>query len=307
MNGAPIPVILFAYARPDHLRRTLECLHANQVPLIYAFSDGPRTPDKQAAVEQVREILCAIDWCELILTNRNENLGLGKSILTGVTETLTKHDAIIVFEDDLICVPGTYQYLSAALEHYQADTRVMSVTGWTHPRVTPNDLTDQPYFDGKAECWVWGTWRRAWQGMECDAMTLLGECRKRRIDIYRYGADLPTMAKFELEWNIWAVRFLYLHILRQGLCFRPPHSLVEHVGYGEGATNHNKQEKGDFPPLRPCPSIPSTWPEPLENPECARLWQRECGRGPRWYDLPLRAGRKVRRVMNQRQSQRREE
>ena len=55
-----IPVILFIYARPDHLRRTLNCLQENQVPLIYAFSDGPRTPDKAPLVAQVREILRSI-------------------------------------------------------------------------------------------------------------------------------------------------------------------------------------------------------------------------------------------------------
>jgi hypothetical protein len=52
-----IPVALFAYARPDYLRKTLACLRENQVPLIYAFSDGPPAPDKALQVDQVREIL----------------------------------------------------------------------------------------------------------------------------------------------------------------------------------------------------------------------------------------------------------
>lgn len=60
-----IPAILFAYARPDHLRRTLACLRENRVPLIYAFSDGPRTPDKAPSVEQVRQIaLLTIPPCQ---------------------------------------------------------------------------------------------------------------------------------------------------------------------------------------------------------------------------------------------------
>ena len=57
-----VPVALFAYARPGHLRRTLACLRDNRVPLIHAFSDGPRTPDKAALVDQSRQILRAIDW-----------------------------------------------------------------------------------------------------------------------------------------------------------------------------------------------------------------------------------------------------
>jgi hypothetical protein len=98
----------------------------------------------------------------------------------------------------------------------------MSVTGWTHPLVTPGVVADQPYFDGRAECLVWGTWARAWQGMEIDANTLMQQCKDQGSDIYICGADLVDMAIAERKQNIWAVRFLYLHILKKGFCMRPP-------------------------------------------------------------------------------------
>jgi hypothetical protein len=276
----PIPVALFAYARPDHLRRTLDCLRENRVPLLYVFSDGPRTPDKAPAVTQVRQVLHAIDWCDVRLCEREKNLGLGRSILTGVTDVLGQHDSAIVFEDDLICVPGTYPYLCAALDHYRDEPAVMSVTGWTHPRVIPRDVTDQPYFDGRAECLVWGTWARAWRGMDQSAQTLIQQCRARGIDIYRYGADLPVMAEEERWRNIWAVRFLYLHILRGGLCLRPPRSLVEHTGADSLATNALADDGWANPPLQPCPPLPREWPAPVENPECATWWQIAYGDRP---------------------------
>src|SRR5664279_387116 len=112
-----IPVALFASNRPEHLRRTLGCLHRNEVPLVYAFSDGPRNATVAPAVEEVRGILRSVDWCELVLCERSENLGLGRSIRAGVASVLDKHPAVIVSEDDLICVPGTYEYLGAALEY----------------------------------------------------------------------------------------------------------------------------------------------------------------------------------------------
>jgi putative methyltransferase (TIGR04325 family) len=275
-----IPITLFAYARSDHLRRTLACLRENRVPLIYAFSDGPRTPDKAPLVAQVRDILRGIDWCEVVLCEREVNWGLGRSILAGVTEVLSRHEMVIVFEDDLICVPGTYQYLAAALHHYKDDPRVMSVTGWTHPRVTPGDVGDQPYFDGRAECLVWGTWRRAWQGMlEQDARSLMLACEAKGIDRNKYGSDLPAMAEVELQRNIWAVRWLYHHILHGGLCLRPPWSMVEHIGFDAQATNAGDGSKLANPPLKPCPPLPSEWPEPVEHPQCPELARR-------FYDLP---------------------
>lgn len=283
-----IPIILFAYARPDHLRQTLDCLKENQVPLIYAFSDGPLAPDKESAVAQVRKMLRAIDWCEVILCERETNLGLGRSILTGVTEVLDKHNSAIIFEDDLICVPGTYAYLCAALEQYQDNGRVMSITGWTHPLVTPGDVSIRPYFDGRAECWVWGTWARAWHGMEIDAKTLMEQCKDQGIDIYRYGADLVKMAKAELHQNIWAVRLLYLHILKKGLCLRPPWSMVEHIGFDDNATNTKNESWAKNPQLKPCPPIPAHWPIPVENSACTRLHGKMCGTHPTFTDRLFR-------------------
>ncbi|MEP7293445.1 MAG: class I SAM-dependent methyltransferase, partial [Chloroflexota bacterium] len=275
---------LFAYARPDHLQRTLACLRENQVPLIYAFSDGALTPEKQSAVDEVRHILRSIDWCEVILTERSENLGLGRSILRGVAEVLQEHEAVIVFEDDLVCVPGTYQYLCAALRHYAADERVMSVTGWTHPRVIPSDVTDQPYFDGRAECWVWGTWRRTWQGMGQNAAQLIKECKRDKIDPFRYGADLVAQAQNELTQNIWAVRFLYLHIRNRKLCLRPPYSMVEHIGFDINATNFVDSAGWNNPVLQAAPQVPKHWPEAFENSHCVSLWQVAAGERPTPFD-----------------------
>jgi hypothetical protein len=268
-----VPVALFAYARPSHLKKTLECLRANDVPLIYAFSDGPRTLQVKPHVIKVRDILRAIDWSEVVVCERDENFGLGRSIRTGVSEVLMRHDSVIVFEDDLICVQGTYKYLSHALQHYADDPKVMSVTGWTHPRVTPSNVMNQPYFDGRAECWVWGTWARAWVGMNEDARSLMMKCTKRGIDVRRYGADLPGMADVEIAKNIWAVRWLYLHILHGGLAFRPPYSMVEHIGFDSLATNASDGSEWSNPPLGPCPPLPDHWPASLENPECPVLWQ----------------------------------
>lgn len=299
-----IPVVLFAYARPNPLKRTLDCLRENRVPLIYAFADGPKTPDLAPRVAEVRKILHQIDWCEIHIVEREKNFGLGVSILTGVEEVFQEHDAIIVFEDDLICIPGTYDYLCAALKHYKNSHNVMSVAGWTHPRVTPSNITDQPYFDGRTDCLVWGTWKRAWKGMERDALSLIEECKYKGIDPYRYGADLVEMAQGEKIRNIWAVRFSYLHILYQGICLRPPYSLVEHIGYDSLSSNVKDLQTYEWFVKLPesCPPLPHPWPEPLENPECHQIWQRECGYRPSirnisFYSLKEQAHEKGKRLM----------
>lgn len=276
-NARRAPVALFTYVRTETLQRTLRCLRENGVDLLYAFSDGPKSPDQIDAVERVRRMLRAIDWAEVRIRERRENLGLGRSIRAGVDEVLAEHDAIIVFEDDLVCVPGTYRYLCEALERYRDEPRVLSVTGWTHPRVTPAGV-DAPYFDGRTECLVWGTWRRAWRGMEKDALAHMQDAIAKGIDPRRYGDDLVEMARREREKNIWAVRWSFLHIAAGGLCLRPPRSLVDHIGLDEHASNAGDQFFWATPDIGPAPSPPVAWPAAIEHPDCPRLWQKSCGR-----------------------------
>lgn len=268
-----IPVVLFVYNRPTYLKQTLDCLCKDKVHLIYAFSDGPKTPDNSEDVIEVRKILHDVNWCDINIVERDINLGLGKSILTGVGDVFKKHDSLIVFEDDLVFVPGTYDYLCSALDHYKDNLKVGSVTGFTHPKLIPSNVVDMPYFDGIGESWSWGTWGRSWNGMENNALKLMKSCITKGIDVYKYGQFFPEMAEKETEKNIWAIRFIYLQMLKGELCMRPPYSLVEHIGFDDNSTNCSDGSILSNPPLQPCPPVPVKWPEPIENSECALLWK----------------------------------
>ncbi len=79
------PVVLFAYNRPEHLRRTLAGLAANDLSPasdLFVFSDGPRTAADEAPVAAVRRILKEIRGfrhVEIVEKPRNE--GLAASVI----------------------------------------------------------------------------------------------------------------------------------------------------------------------------------------------------------------------------------
>ena len=294
-----IPVILFTYARPAHVARALACLKENRVPVLYVFADGAKGAADAAAVQAVRALIRSVDWCEVHLTERPENLGLGRNVLAGVTEVAGRHDAFIVWEDDLICVPGTYDWLCAALRRYAGEKRVMSVTAWTHPRVTPPGLRGRPYFDRRGECWVWGTWANRWQGVnEQTALEKMAATVAAGTVADAYGADLVDMARVEQARNIWAVRWLYHHLQHGGLCLRPPQSFVEHIGFDATATNASGSSAWANPALPAAAELPASWPEPAEHPWCARLWQVAAPAWPsRSARLRTRLGRLARRLV----------
>jgi hypothetical protein len=272
---APIPVILFAYARPAHVARALAALKRDRVPLLYVFADGAKGEADSAAVAQTRALLRTIDWCEVLMVERAENLGLGRNVLAGVTDIAARHEAFIVWEDDLVAAPGTYAWLCAALRHYSADETVFSVTGWTHPRVTPPDVGGAPYFDARAESWSWGAYARSWRGMnEETALQKLAAARARGVSPETCGADLPEMARDESVRNLWAVRWLYHHLQHGGLCLRPPVSLVDHGGFDASATNAIAADGWQHAALPEAAPRLGTWPVALENTGCRDLWRR---------------------------------
>ena len=281
-----IPVILFAYARPEHVARALACLRENRVPLLYVFVDGIKNSSDAVVVKEVRALVRRVDWCEVLVTERAENLGLGRNLLAGVTEVAVRHEAFIVWEDDLVCSPGMYDWLCAALRRYMDEPRVMSVTGWTHPRVTPSDVAGVPYFDARAESWGWGGYARSWRGMtDENALSKLQAAAARGVAPDTCGADLPEMARTEATRNLWAVRWLYHHLLHDGLCLRPPVSFSDHAGFDSAATNA-QHAMGWAQASLPARAIPlGVWPPVQENHACRILW-RQAAPSPwarRWH------------------------
>lgn len=268
-----IPVILFAYRRPDLLSRTLASLRINAVPRIYAFSDGPRDESVAADVAAVRELLRAVDWTPVELKAADRNLGISPSQLRGITTVLAQHEMAVIIEEDLEFGPGTYAFMCEALRRYRDEPRAMGVTAWNHARVTPRGVT-QPYFTGRMSALVWGTWRRAWDGMlDRTALQLRDECLARGIDPARFGSDLVESVVHEEERGMWDIRFNLHMLAKRGLFLFPATSMVRHTGYGPRATNSPDAAGWDDAP-EPAPPLEGiVWPSVVEQPGSALLWQ----------------------------------
>ncbi len=266
------PVVLFAYNRPELLERVLAPLRAARVPRLYAFSDGPRTAAAAPAVAQVRSILRAIDWVDVELVAHEANQGIASSVLNGVNSVLSRHDRAVVLEDDIELAPGAYEWMAAALERYADDGRVMSVSAWTHPRITPAGLNGQPFFSMRASCWGWATWARAWNGMlDRTAVEMLAAAERAGVPRDTYGHDVVAHA--DPAYEHWDARLIAHHMAYRGLALHPAESHARHLGWGPVATHQTNRDIWDAD-LATRAVIPVKWPEPVEHPQTAALWRR---------------------------------
>jgi hypothetical protein len=276
-----VPVVLFAYRRADLLARTLESLRVNRVPLVYAWSDGPRDARVEADVAAVRALLRRVTWTKMVLTEQSRNVGVAASELGGISRVLEEHAAVVPVEEDLEFGPGTYDFLVAALAHYRDDPRVMGVTAWNHPRVTPPNVTTEPYFCGRMSGLMWGTWRRAWAGVaEHTAAEFAARCAAGGIDVTRYGDDLLASVAHEEAYGMWDLRFNLHMLAERGLFLWPARSMVAHTGYEPRATNSPNAAGWEDSPSSAPPVGSIAWPEVREHPGSAELWRRAVNAPP---------------------------
>ena len=176
-----------------------------------------------------------------------------------------------------------------ALERYENEKKVMSVSAWSHPGLHNMISPTGPYFDGRFSCWGWGTWRRAWRGMRCPARYLLWLCYLFGRDVGRYGEDIPDLASRERRINVWDGSFALLHILRKGFCLHPPTALSRHIGFGEHATNAASEEGLDVELPLKAPKIDEVeWPSVVEYPRISEYWKKLKGNDERPLSFRLR-------------------
>ena len=133
------PIAYFSYNRPKHTKISLEALKKNELAPqseIIIFSDGPKNneEDKKQVVE-VRNIinnLTGFKKKKIIL--RENNYGLYKNFVKGITEICEIYDKIIVLEDDNKTSKYFLNFINDGLNLYENDNSVCSINGWFYPK-----------------------------------------------------------------------------------------------------------------------------------------------------------------------------
>jgi hypothetical protein len=241
--AARAPVLLFAYARPEHLRRALESLRANAEAAdtaLIVYCDGAKRPEHQQAVDQVRALVASVSgFASVTPVFRPHNLGLGASIIGGVTEQLACHGRVIVVEDDLVVSRHFLRYMNDALELYANVPRVGSIHAYCYPT---GQALPETFFLRGGDCWGWATWSRAWVHFNPDGAFLRRALHKRALErqfdldgAYPFTRMLDDQAAGRND--SWAVRWYASCFLDDLLTLYPGRSLVHNIGNDASGTH----------------------------------------------------------------------
>ncbi|MEX8494411.1 hypothetical protein [Sphaerotilus sp.] len=246
-------------------RQTVASLLTNRLAadsVLHVFCDGPR-PGQESRVQAVREYVRSITgFARVVLHEQEVNLGLSRAIMDGVSEILKTHERVIVLEDDLKLSAGFLDFMNQALQAYAANPRVMSVSGYSFPIRHAREQVQDAVFGLRASSWGWGIWRDRWQAIDWEVSDYVRFRSNpvRRFQFNRGGSDLSRMLDRQMAGRInsWAIRFCY-HQFSHGLVdVFPVRSLVENIGFGDGAEHCRQDVRGwtsemvEVPPTRFC-------------------------------------------------------
>ena len=241
MNCAPI--LLFVYNRPEHTRRCIESLTRNALATdstLYIYADGAKEATQQAAVDEVRSYLHTISGFKTVhLIEREENWGLARNIIDGVTTQVNRYGKVIVLEDDLVVAPHFLQFMNDALETYKDEPKVGHIQAC--------DFTQDPSLPDTflikwTGSWGWATWERAWKHFNPNGKALLEELEQRKLTYTfdfngKYGFTRMLRRQIEGKNNSWAIRWNASLFLKDILSLNVGRSLVQNEGFDGSGTN----------------------------------------------------------------------
>lgn len=240
------PIALFVYKRPYHLKITYDALVKNYLSEeseLFIFSDGPKSEKDELSVNEIRKFIKELRGFKKInLVERETNLGLSKSIISGVTELVNKYGKIIVLEDDIVTSPFFLMYMNDALTFYNNTDEVISIHGYMYPI---NAILPETFFLRGADCWGWATWKRAWNLFEPDGKKLLKELEQQNLlNEFDWGGSLNNVRMLKNfikgKNDSWAIRWHASAFLNNMLTLYPGKSLVNNIGADGSGTNVKK-------------------------------------------------------------------
>ena len=237
------PVLLFVYNRLAHTRRCIESLLKNPLAPeseLFIYADGAKEEAATCEVDEVRNYIRSIrGFKHVTIIERNENWGLARNIIDGVSAQVKKYGKVIVLEDDLVVAPHFLQFMNDALETYKDEPKVGHIQACDF---TQDPTLPDTFLIKWTGSWGWATWERAWKHFNPNGKELLQELEQRKLTYAfdfngKYGFTRMLRRQIEGKNNSWAIRWNASLFLKDILSLNVGRSLVQNEGFDGSGTN----------------------------------------------------------------------
>jgi hypothetical protein len=244
------PIVLFVYNRPYHTKRTVEALQNNPLAKeseLFIFSDAAKNEAAVDAVEEVRRYISGVSGFKKVhIIERTKNMGCDPSIVDGVSSVISEYKKVIEVDDDIVTAPLFLEYMNKALNVFEHDERIWSISGYTPPVQIPSDYKDDIYLSLRPSSWGLGTWEDRWNAVDwvkAGIEAVFYDAQAKEL-LCAVGEDiLSTLVKHPEAYDL----AIYYHMRKQQkYSVTPVVSLLKNIGTdGTGVhfTSKRKQKK----------------------------------------------------------------
>ena len=245
------PVAVFVYNRISDAKEVLEALNENYLASesdLFIFSDASKSYQDEQKVQEVRSYILKYQtytkFKSVKIKMAENNQGLAKSIIEGVTQIINNYGMIIVLEDDCVPTKDFLKYMNEALCFFRGNDAIWSIAGYGYSLPSLSRYPYDTYLSYRGSSWGWATWKEMWEMVDWDVVDYkkfkYSIIRRRRF--CRGGNDLPTMLKAQVNGKIdsWAVRWCYSQSKWDKLTVYPKISRVYNRGFYSGTHGTRK-------------------------------------------------------------------
>ncbi|MCL6605976.1 MAG: glycosyltransferase [Paenibacillus sp.] len=243
------PVLIFVYARPEHTIQTIDSLASNYLANetdVYIFSDAAKNEKSSEKVKLVRNYIDTLPEKKLFksvkIIKSESNKGLANSIISGVTEVVELKGKVIVLEDDLESSPDFLSYMNGALDFYEKNKQIWSISGYTFNIKYPNNYKSEVYLSYRGCSWGWATWKDRWNTVDWTVADYITFKEDKRLQqkFNRGGRDMSNMLDAQMDGKIdsWAIRWCYSQSKLDKYTIYPTVSRIKNIGL-DGSGTHS--------------------------------------------------------------------
>ncbi|HIP34097.1 MAG TPA: sugar transferase [Bacteroidia bacterium] len=246
MSQKLAPIVIFVYRRDisDIIKKLLKNKLSSESKL-YIFSDGYKSSLDKKDVTNVRKVLQNIKGFQSVKVYESKlNKGLANSIIDGVNLILDKYNKIIVMEDDLLVADNFLDYMNEALEFYEKQSNIWSISGYSPNLNCLKTYNKDIYLTMRASSWGWATWKDRWSSIDWEIKEW-DNFRKNKTEINEFnksGNDMFKMLELQMLGKIdsWAIRWCYNQFTQRKYTIYPTKSKLVNIGFDNKGTHNSR-------------------------------------------------------------------
>jgi len=240
MSCEPAPICLTTYVRNEHLSKTIDALKSNTLARkseLFIFSDAPKDRGDEKLVALNRAYLRTIDGFKNVHIVERESNGRVANGRGAMKQLLDDYGKIIYLEEDIVTAPGFLQYMNDALEFYENNENILSISGYCPPLKVLNNYDDDVFLLQRFCAWGLATWSRKFDpyGFEVrdHGIDEFINDKNRLKNFLGNGADMLLMlsSEYKGEINALDVKLMYYEHKYNKYTLYPAKSLVQNIGH----------------------------------------------------------------------------